>query len=188
MSNYHFAQGAHYPTPRTIFPRRYDNIRLMRGTAQLLPSCWYPRAQYGNFINKLVGFSDSWFTINSNSSRIGWKPHDVEGQFMLYAYNHINGTWVHPPAINDDRLGIVGTEPFTWQIDAISVPGTTIFSIPQGLAAPHSPRSVEMDYHYCNQVCSIDLLPYFGGKPTAPWEMNLSLEITERRNGHNQLL
>lgn len=137
--------------------------------ASLTESCLY---QFNNVddldINKLFGFSTSWFH-QFQSARIGWRCKDgVEFEILTYSYNK------GERSIGEtDLLGIVQpNEEFECVIEDTEIDYIYRFKKTHELHwnTARDPKSKDWwFFHYL-------LWPYFGGDKVAPHEIHINLE------------
>jgi hypothetical protein len=122
--------------------------------------CWYPKevVKYSGW-NKLVGLTG--FNIHGRSGRIVWRPdHDNEGYIKLagYVYNGSHDKW-HAVEFTEVKTGI----PFVAKIFYKN--GTWCFIVNQKeLCIPGK-----------KPIFFLKAFPYFGGKDTAYWDMNITI-------------
>ncbi len=166
MTVYEIKKGAHYPTP-LFWKLPHTGIKALDGVAMFDSSCWYDRKEVGSHINKLVGFTTDLF--KTNSIRIGWRPHTVEGLFELYLYKHQGGKWVRSQRLADDLISVMPANyVFSWSI--------VLDPVAYEVLVACATDSIESNYSGC---CGPGYYmgPYFGGVPTAPQNMIIKLGV-----------
>lgn len=165
MTQYLIKEGAHYATPKTV--SLHQGMVEMHGKAVFSTTCWYRTQIYGSHLNKLVGFTSDLFS--RNSLRIAWRPSPIIEHIDLYIYLHINGKWVRSDRLVDDNAGCVKCgEEFDWSLHKVG--DLAIADTSVGTVTRHYP--VSNGWGYQQGV-------YYGGRPTAPWDMTISLSVSK---------
>lgn len=160
---YTVKQGAHYASPRKF--KLLDSSKPRSGTFVLKNSCWYDTKVYGTHLNKLVGVGCD--LINSYSYRLAWRPSEVQFEFEVYIYLHIDGKWVRSQPLKQDLCGIVKGEVTNYY--SFDPAGENIVAHVNGEPVlRHFPFSKGSGW----------LMEfYYGGKPTAPWLMQADITM-----------
>jgi hypothetical protein len=161
-------QGAHYPSPSPV--KFLDSSKPRSGTFKIFSSCWYDTVKYGTHLNKIVGVGCD--LLNSNSYRISCRPHKDRGKFEVFIYLHIDGKWVRSTPMKNDLCAIVHED----------VENTWAFMPDQDDDGSDLIRLVvngdDVVRHFpVNMGTGWLMKPYFGGKPTAPWIMQMDVTM-----------
>lgn len=142
----------------------------MRGTFVLHSNMWYDTAIYGTHLNKLVGFSTDW--LNENSVRLAWRPSLEKGKFEIYAYIHLNGTWVRSSKLKHDLILTVHEEVmYSWSLLPVNPsPEGNNARLVVGGSAVERAYDVIMGSGWFRQF-------YYGGVPLSPWKMSCDITV-----------
>jgi len=157
----HYCNGSQFAT---------INTKKMNFEARLHPNCWYDPDMFPSWhLNKGWGWSTDLF--NRFSNRWTWRPSTEKWKFELYAYPHINGTWVRQDKLRKDLLGIVeadelflGSISLTDYEDPLENEAT--YNIGMNTVVRHYPTRPSTGWRQRF---------YFGGKPVAPWAMSAEI-------------
>lgn len=161
-------KGAHYPSPNKI--ALIDSSKPHYGTLKLFESCWYDTAKYGTHLNKIIGYGCDF--LNSDSVRIGYRPSATPGKFEAYIYLHIDGKWVRSTPMKNDLATYFYAEVennYAILPDADEESDDLIKIVVNGEdVVRHFPVTLGTGWLQ---------KPYFGGNPTAPWEMKYDVTM-----------
>lgn len=133
-------------------------------------SCYYNSHIHGTHINKLFGLSFGHH--HENSIRVGWRPNRNEiGKISIFAYTYSNG-FVDQSYVTYVKVGlrfniVMG---LNYKMDEFSLKISNNTSI-----TPKQTWAKQYDFSKCKMKCGYMLFPYFGGKPTAPYDMSIDM-------------
>jgi len=138
-----------------------DSIRVY-----FFQNCTYKLTENYDQVNKLYGFSEGFH--HWNSARIGWRCTDGEN-IELLAYCYINGERVIKPMIT--------CKPDSWIF--CNIQNKTNKYVFKALSPNNQSITVSVDkdksfsYYSLFKLFIYRLFPYFGGKISAPHDMNI---------------
>lgn len=171
MTKYKIAQGRHYADGAFF---RVLNYRWMQNSiaykVKFRENCWYSRGEVVHSgKNKLCGVSYGLFGVHRNSIRVAWKPHHEKfGVIILYAYYYKNNEGYFLEYLTEVETG----DYFRVHInDILSSPSLSVVTKTEEVCVPQA-EFYDMD------ICPLIHLhyPYFGGRDTAYWDMDINLK------------
>lgn len=170
-------KGSHSPLLSQRIIRRHKHSVALTGTFVLPKEAWYDTKVHGTHINKLVGSSNDLF--NTESVRLGWRPAAMQNVFEIYVYIHLGGGWVRSERLRDDLVETVMAEVTN---NYSVLPAYGMWKTEEdGIAVNHARCVVNgsvVDRPYDVRMGTGWIMnPYFGGRPTAPNDINIYLGI-----------
>ena len=175
---YKITKGKHPCSPRR--PIWAQPGKTMSGSFQLGIDCWYETAKIGTHLNKLVGFGTD--LLGLNSVRLAWRPHKDLGKFEIYAYVHLNGSWLRQSPLKLDLVAVVDITTQFFSITAQDQNAPSLIGRMLGASATNQEAIFavadgEVHRHYPVSIGSgFIMYPYFGGTSVAPNDMEVEVE------------
>lgn len=174
MKSYIIKRGKHY---HKALWRLYFHFgsRFLSYDVIFNTSCWYDTRMIGDHTNKLFGMG---FGLNhhKDSIRVGWKPIENSDKIALYAYTYNKGV-----RFIEVICKISVNMKFNVKIEPHYERNTYIITISDTKQKSIIEYRQNFDF---KDNWGFRLFPYFGGNPTAPDDMNISMERVHKNVWH----